>query len=284
MNILINLLIFFYYFNTITSYNYIIGNEADIVIDIPKPEYNWLIYYLKLNIYICNYANNDSYLAFNNSITKISESNYYSYPRSQNNKIININGSDLKFIDYGVITQYCKIIPNNNFTLTNNGSKYQIKIKDACSSDFFLYILKDDTSYFINLCELYYKNSSNIVFTKQYSWTQEKERTLEFELDKNLDDGIYKVVLLEKRNSMIYRYMPQFITINNKKNNILIIALSITISLYILVIILAIILYNKKKKKNNSNNINMNENNDSKYITEGYEEDNAAPIIQFYSK
>jgi len=283
MNILINLLIFFYYFNTITSYNYIIGNEANITINIPKPEYDWLTYYLKLNIYICNYSNNDSYLVFNNSITKISESNYYSYPRSQNSKIININGSDLKFIDYGVITQYCKIIPNNNFTLINNGSKYQIKIKDACSSDFFLYILKDDTSYFINFCELYYENSSNIVFIEKYSWTQGKERTLEFELNKKLDDGIYKVVLLEKRNSMIYSYMPQFITIINKKNNILIIALSIIIPLSILIaLILAIILYNKKKKKNNSNN--MNKKNDSEYITEGYEEDNAAPIIQFDSK
>ena len=103
----INIIISISYLKVIYSYNYIVGNKANIKIEIPEPPYSYIFYYFQLNIYICKYINNDSYVELGNSIEKISESNFYTYPKSFNNKMININGSDLKFIDYGVTVNLC---------------------------------------------------------------------------------------------------------------------------------------------------------------------------------
>ena len=212
----INIIISISYLKVIYSYNYIVGNKANIKIEIPEPPYSYIFYYFQLNIYICKYINNDSYVELGNSIEKISESNFYTYPKSFNNKMININGSDLKFIDYGVTVNLCDQEAYNTFELFNYGSKYKIKLNNECHPTFYLYILKDDTSSFVNFCELYNSSSSKIIFSKEYMFDQGKERTLEFELNNNLNKGIYKVVLLAEKNSMLYSYIPQFITIKRK--------------------------------------------------------------------
>ena len=205
---------------------------------------------------------------------------YQTYSTSFNNKAIKIYGSDLKFIDYGVFTPICNSHTTDNFDLSNDGYKYQIKVNNECTPTFNLYIVKNDNSDFINLCNIYYKK--DIIFETEFFFAYGKERILQFELDSNLDNGIYKVVLIAEKDSMLFKYKAQFININKKSSSLIIIIILCPI---IVLIIIAFILYIIYIKKRNNNSYDKNkieeEMNKPNYITDGFDTENSpAPICQ----
>ena len=193
-----------YYIN---SYDYFIGNETSITIRVPKSEEHWLVYKFIINIDICDYVKNDSYIIEGNSHININENYYKKYNSTYDGKEIKIYGSDLKFINYAVTFSLCFHTPYN-FSISNDGNKYQIIVDNNCSPSFHIYIIKNDYSDFINLCNLY-NNPKNIIFYEGFSFNSKKERILEFELDPNLDSGTYKVVLIAEDDSMLIKYKPQ---------------------------------------------------------------------------
>lgn len=86
-------------------------------------------------------------------------------------------------------------------------------------------------------------------------------------MDSNLENGIYKVVLIKEIDAGLFKYKPQFIEIN-KMSAIFIILIVLACLLVLLVIAYIIykkcmkkdVIYEKYKKEaeTNNNNININ--------------------------
>lgn len=252
------------FYNYVNSSHYYVGNESSIKIDIPKPSKSYITYYLYINVDICEYEKNDSYIIEGNKTINFNEYYNKSFSRDFNNQEVKILGSDLKFIDYGVYVPTCSSPTEDTFNLSKDGDKYKIKAKKECMFDFKLYVIKNDNSDFVNLCNIYYKK--NIVLEKEIASVDEKELEIEFELDSNLENGIYKVVLIEETDTGLFKYKPQFIEIN-KMSAIFIILIVLACALVLIVI--AYIIYKKfmkkdviyekyKKEAEANNNININ--------------------------
>jgi len=240
------ILLFFYYSN---AYNHFIGKELDLKIVIPKAAYSYIHYSYFINIDICNYEKNDSYIIEGSpeQIHNISEYYYQTYQTSSNNTVINIKGTDLKFIDYGVYTSTCSQNLEDNFTITSDDNKYKIRVNNECNPTFNLYIIKDDSSDFINLCNIY--NKKNIIYEQEFPFANGKERTLEFELDSKTEKGNYKVVLIADINSMLFKYKAQFINVNSKsKISTVIYVVAIGLFIIIVAIMTFFLTYNPNRQ------------------------------------
>ena len=273
------ILIIIQLFNFANSYNYIIGDETNILINVPASSNSWLNYYFFITVDICEYVNNDSYIIVEESQTNITDYLYKTYSKTYNNKEIKIYGSDLKFIDYGVFTPMCSEETTDIFTITEDGNKFKIKVDNDCFPTFLLYIIKNDNSDFINLCDLY--NNKDIIYKKDFSFTSEKTRTLEFKMDNSsIKYGKYKAILIAKKNSMLFKYKPQILNFHKTSSSSSFIII-IVICFPILIIITVLIMFLIKKRKDRVYNISSNKystdpnKNNPDFMTEMYEPNNS---------
>ena len=141
----LSFLTIFLLFNEISS-SYVITDKP-MTMSITSSNKNK--FFLEINI--CNYVKNDSYIMHGNKTTKIIGAYKYIYT---NNQSVIIGGSDLKFIQSGEFHSYLRPLfynDNNKVEIVRSFTKYSVNVKFAGgSSKFCLFVVQNDNTTFIN--------------------------------------------------------------------------------------------------------------------------------------
>ena len=278
--------------------NYIITKEQEVIIPkIPDNKDSPLPYRFFVRIDICKYDINNSYVVeninntiyFYNSFSK----NYYSEGK------IMVGGSDLKLIQSGISVFPYHFLnldsSDNNQIMISKKSLTHFKViykTDSSSSfsTFFLYIINNYNTDFINICDLLENN--NVLLMKEEYGGQLKEIIFEFDYKSKYKSETYKIAIIEKTIEDVY-YKRGSATFKTSPYNLIILLIIFGIIFLILIFIAVIFIYKKIKnrKKNGSNNYKSyvkNEKNDfnSDYMkySENYNNGNSpAPTIEDYN-
>jgi len=248
-----------------------IANESTIYAYVPpkNPDISWLTYQFFLKIHICKYVKNDSYVMEGNSSSKIIDIFRKSYYKSTQVKIV---GSDLKFIQYSVVSypgvmdsddqDHIEIEKSISKSIINAYTEFKVTITKMSSlSNLYLYVVKNDNTDFVNICELFDGNNDNIVYRDNVEVNWAKSKLMKFSLKSNFKSEIFKVIVLEYTiNSIYYKNKPIFIeTIPYHLENLYIL-LGCIIGASIIGLIIFIIY--KRKNKNKIDSSHNNKEND----------------------
>ena len=250
------------YIDCVLPFN--ITKEITLDLSIPSPlkMKNYQInYYQGVKVDICNYDKNDSYIweGYTDTLTKIENSYFRYYFESQT---VYISGSDLKFIQIGSVSYRTLRDPTeNDIQVEKSFTKFKviIKIQDS-SSDIYLFIVKNDNTNYINICNLF-NGISDIVYSEVYESVITKSMTVEFDLKSGFKKEDFKVIVLEYTNDKIYLKIGfKFIQTTPCSLIVLLIVLGCILGIAIIIVIIIIIIkkckiehivYNYDIEKNN---------------------------------
>ena len=185
----LSFLTIFLLFNEISS-SYVITDKP-MTMSITSSNKNK--FFLEINI--CNYVKNDSYIMHGNKTTKIIGAYKYIYTNNQN---VIIGGSDLKFIQSANFNSTFDSFINNKYyyvSVYRSFTKYTVEFRlSGISSKIYLFVIKDDNTGFFNLCDLL--AGKNVVYSKIYN-EDEYFGNIEFNLKIGFKRGFYKLIILE---------------------------------------------------------------------------------------
>jgi len=255
-----------------------IANESTINVYVPpkNPDNSWITYKFFLKIHICKYVKNDSYIMEGNSSSKIIDIFRKFYYKNTKVKIV---GSDLKFIQSSVVAfpgivgtddkNQIKIEKSISKGVINAYTEFKVTITKMSSiSDLYLYVVKNDNTDFINICELFQGTNDKIVYRDNVGVNWAKSKLMKFSLKSNFKSEIFKVIVLEYTiNSIYHKNKAIFIETIPYHLEYLFILLGI---IGVLIIgIIKFIIHKRKKNDKIDNSYNDKENdwtiNDTSY-------------------
>ena len=234
-----------------------IANESIINITVPpkNPKISWLTYDFFLKIYICKYIKNDSYIMEGNSTSKIIDIFAHSYYK---NTVVKIGGSDLKFIQSSIVA-YPGVLDKDDQchieiekSISKTFTEFSLNITKVISgSKLYLFVVKNDNTDFINICELFDGNNSNIVYRDNIDVNFAKYKLMKFNLKSNFESEIFKVIVLEYTLDCIY-YKNKAIFIETipyqSENSYILLGCIIGVLIIGAVVFVIIIIIYKRKK------------------------------------
>ena len=229
-------------------------------------------FFLKINI--CKYVKNDSYIMEGNSSSKIID--IFSKSYHETNEVI-IGGSDLKFIQSATVSWTGGIKDDQNHIeieksiskgLVTAYTEFKVNVSKigGYTSYLYLYVVKNDNTDFVNICDIYRNNNNMVVLMDNINVNSGNYQLINFKLKSNFKREIFKVIILDYTiYEIFYKNKAIFIeTIPYHFEN-----LFILLGLIIGVIIIGVILFIRVKRKNKNKIDNMTNGEEKEFTING---------------